>query len=316
MPKQRATRRPPPPKKTRPRSRGGTRIPPPRRAHRRRRTWLWVLGAAVLAGAGSLWAVRRDPSPAPEEAFVGGDLHSLVAAPGEAGRIYVGGHEAVSTSNDEGRTWDRVATLDGADAMGWAFLDGLVAVGGHPGLTVSTDGGRSFQRRNEGLPATDIHSLGGGGGRLFAASPAVGVLRSDDGGTTWEVVTDQVGQSFMGRILVDPSDLDHLVASDLAAGAVESRDGGRTWTVLGGVDGAMWVSWDPSDPAHQIVSGAAGMAVTTDGGSTWESLDVPSGASLAELSPTDGETIYAAVHDAPTVVMWVSVDGGRTWEPI
>ncbi|MGH2653346.1 MAG: WD40/YVTN/BNR-like repeat-containing protein [Actinomycetota bacterium] len=228
-------------------------------------------------------------------------------------RLFVGGHHGVASSTNGGKTWRPVDTLEGADAMGWAFSGERVLVGGHPGLFVSEDGGRSFERRNEGLPATDIHALGAADGVIYAASPQLGVFASLDGGRTWEVRTQEVGHSFMGGILVDPEDSDHVVAPDMSAGAVESTDGGRTWRALGGAPGAMWVSWEPEDTRHIVVSAMDQAAVTTDGGATWQPIDVPDGASLVEMSPDNPRTLYAAVHEGDAAVVWVSRDGGGTW---
>jgi photosystem II stability/assembly factor-like uncharacterized protein len=245
----------------------------------------------------------------------GGDLHSLVADPADPSRLFVGGHQAVAVSTDRGRTWKQVDSLENADAMGWAFMDDTVLVGGHPGLSVSTDGGRTFERRNGGLPATDIHALGAGGGVVYAASPQVGVFASTDGARTWDIHSPSAGQTFMGRILVDRDDPDHLMAPDMRSGVVESADGGRTWRSLGGVRGAMWVSWDPADPAHLVATGGGEWASSTDGGTTWADLAAPEGASLLELDPSDPRVVYAAIHDPRSgrVTIEVSRDGGRTW---
>jgi len=237
----------------------------------------------------------------------------LVADPANPARLFVGGHHGVASSANGGKTWRQVDTLEGADAMGWAFSGERVLVGGHPGLFVSEDGGRSFEHRNEGLPATDIHALGAADGVIYAASPQLGVFASLDGGRTWEVRTQDFGHSFMGGILVDPEDPDHVVAPDMQAGAVESTDGGRTWQALGGAPRAMWVSWDPHDTRHIVVSAMDQAAVSTDGGRTWKPLDVPEGASLVEMSPQNPRTLYAAAHIGETAVFWVSRDGGRTW---
>jgi photosystem II stability/assembly factor-like uncharacterized protein len=300
------------------------RRPARRPSDRRRRpptsgvsVWLWALVAVALAAAFAFWLTRDDGEGADErsKAFVGGDLHSLIVDPADPRTVYVGGHEAVSVSRDGGRTWERIPTLDDADAMGWAFIDGAVVVGGHPGLSVSEDGGRTFERRNEGLPATDIHSLGGAGETLYAASPAAGVLRSVDAGRTWAGLTSEVGQSFMGPILVDPTDPEHLVASDMSAGVAESRDGGRTWRALGGLQGTMWVSWDPGDPRHLIASGAGGAAESVDGGATWNRLDIPVGGLFVTMSPHDPRTLFAAGHEGSEAQLSVSRDGGATWGP-
>jgi photosystem II stability/assembly factor-like uncharacterized protein len=283
--------------------------------HRRRETWGWL---AALAAVGGLVAViflggGGGGSGSPDTPFVGGDLHSLVADPADPTRLFVGGHEGVAVSRDGGRTWRQVGSLDGADAMGWAFTEDAVLVGGHPGLFVSQDGGRTFEPRNEGLPATDVHALGAGGGIIYAASPQLGVFASTDGGRNWDVRTENVGQGFMGRIVVDSANPDHIIAPDMQNGAVESIDGGRTWRALGGVPGAMWVSWDPDDTAYVVVAAMGVAAETTNGGRTWHPLRVPAGASLVEMSPDDRGLLYAAALDGSTAVVWRSDDGGRSW---
>ena len=200
------------------------------RSPRAMRPWIAGVVATAIGGIVAFGLIGRGGGVgSAKEPFVGGDLHSLVVHPTRPATLYVGGHEGVAVSADGGATWEPLPTLRGADAMGWAFLGGRILVGGHPGLWVSDDGGRKFELRNAGLPATDIHALGAGGGVLYAASPQIGVFASTDGGRTWEVRTDRVGQGFMGRILVDPDDPEHVVAPDMGAGAVESTDGGRTW---------------------------------------------------------------------------------------
>jgi photosystem II stability/assembly factor-like uncharacterized protein len=273
---------------------------------------LAIVGVTALAIAVLRPGSDAGPS-SPGRPYVGGDLHSLAIAPTAPERLYVGGHDGVAVSTDGGRTWRQVESLTGADAMGWAFAEERVMVGGHPGLFVSVDGGRTFEQDNEGLLATDIHALGSGPGVIYAASPQLGVFASPDGGASWEVRSDQVGQGFMGTILVDPEDPEHLVAPDMEAGAVESRDGGRSWSVLGGAAGAMWVSWDPGDTDRIVVSGMGRAALTRDGGRNWEPLPVPAGASVVEVSPIDPNTLYAGVLEGTEAVVWVSRDGGRTW---
>lgn len=291
------------------------RRPPARRKasrrarHRRLVLPLLAAAAVVLWGVAQLGGGRREGTAS--RPFVGGDLHSLVADPQDPARVYLGGHEAVAVSTDGGKTWRRVATLDGADAMGWAFVDGRILVGGHPGLHVSEDGGKTFERRNRGLPSTDVHALGAGTSVIYAASPAAGVFASSDGGRTWKIRSAQFGQTFMGRILVDLRDEQHLIAPDMRAGVVESSDGGRRWRSLGGVEGAMWVSWDPSDPGHVVASGMGPAAESTDGGRTWSDLDVPEGGSLVEINPPS--VLFAGVHDGSQAEVRISRDGGRSW---
>jgi len=254
---------------------------------------------------------RAEPAASAASAgFVGGDFHSLVADPSTPGRLFVGGHQAVSVSTDGGRTWSRIDSLDDADAMGWAFTDAGAYVSGHPGISRSTDGARTFGQANDGLPDTDIHAFGAAGSVLYGAGPAVGVIASTDGGRTWTARSQQAGQSFFGRILVDADDDQHLVAADVRGGATESSDGGRTWRRLDGPPSAAWVS---RGGGSLYVSGPQGAARSVDGGTTFEPLDLPAGASLVEAGAFDPNVLYAGVHDGDSVQVWVSRDGGGRW---
>lgn len=283
--------------------------------YRKPQTWWWAAAGATAAGLVAfalLGGSGHEGGGSAEAPFVGGDLHSLVVDPDATDRLYVGGHEGVAVSANGG-IWRQVESLSGADAMGWAFAGDQVLVGGHPGLFVSEDGGRTFEMRNEGLPSTDVHALGAGRGVIYGASPAAGVFASTDDGKTWDLHTGEVGHSFMGRILVDPEDPDRLIATDMRAGAAESTDGGRTWRALGGVGGAMWVTWDPRNTDHLIVSGMGQAAESPDGGGSWRPVTVPQGASVIEMDPTDPAVLYAGALEGTDAMISVSRDGGASW---
>ncbi|CAN5440713.1 hypothetical protein BH10ACT2_BH10ACT2_21240 [soil metagenome] len=263
-----------------------------------------VIGACSNGSDGA-----ASQTPTNEGGVVGGDFHSLVADPLVAGRIYVGGHAAVAQSNDSGASWVPIGPLEHADAMGWSIIGSTIWVSGHPGLTLSLDGGVTFEARNEGLPDTDVHAFGAAGDILYAAGPALGVAVSVDGGTTWATASSGVGQAFFGRILVDPADLQHLVAADVQQGVMQSIDGGQTWSALG-TQPASWVS-SGDGLATIYASGGPTAQRSTDGGVTWQSLTLPAGASLVEAG-TDG-ALYSGVHDGNAVTVWFSANDGTTW---
>ena len=287
----------------------------------RRYTWLpWLVGIGVVAVVVVALRSGGTDAPAPGESVsnpvVGADLHSLVVDPSDPNTIYIGSHQGVSVSNDGGDTWEVIETLNGADAMGWAFTDDAILVGGHPGISVSTDDGETFEARNGGLPSTDVHALGAGKRVIYAGLAGAGTFASTDRGTSWEPRSEEVGGAFMGRIVVDPNDDDHVLAPDMQGGAMESSDGGRSWRPLGGVPAAMWVTWDGSDTDHIVATTQGAAAETTDGGDTWDALDIPEGASIVEFSPDDPEVLYAAVLEDPIARVFVSRDGGTRWEQL
>ena len=295
-------------------SRSAKKPPPP---WYQRYTWLpWLMGVGIVAIV--MFALRSGgtEATAPGESVarpvVGDDLHSLAVDPNDPDTLYIGSHQGVSVSTDGGANWEVIESLDGVDAMGWAFTDVAILVGGHPGLSVSTDGGKSFEPGNDGLPSTDVHALGAGADVIYAGLAGAGTYASTDGGATWEARSKEFGPAFMGRIQVDPTDDDHILAPDMSSGAIESTDGGRTWAPLGTGQGAMWVSWN-KDAGHIIVTTPGSAVESLDGGETWDSLDVPRGASIVEFSPHEPDVLYAAVLEAPEASVYVSEDGGDTW---
>lgn len=304
----------------RPKTRAGGRTKNAERrrdAQRRKSVQRWSLVSLVATVLTVIVFLSTRPEPPGKpatSALTGGDFHSLVVDPENPNRIFAGGHTAVSVSTDRGRTWREVGSLKDADAMGWAFSGGKIFVGGHPGISISDDGGKTFKRHNQGLPATDIHSLGAGVGVIYAGSPQAGFIASTDGGMKWEVRSEQAGRSFMGHIVVDPRDIRHIFAPDMAGGVAESADGGRSWRDLGGVQGAIWVSLDPKEPQHLIASGGGRAAESVDAGHTWRRLDLPGSTTIVEFSTKDSQTLYAGSHDGERASVEVSRDGGKTWQ--
>lgn len=287
-----------------------------RRAEQRRRLIRGgVIAVAVLVVVGVVaYLATRGDDPGGEASAsaptVGGDLHTVTSI---GGALFVGGHAAVAVSHDDGRTWQQVDSLAGADAMGWAVTPDAILVGGHPGLFRSTDDGSTFAQVSD-AGVTDVHALGGAGETVYLASPQAGLLVSTDGGKNWEVRNAEAGRSFMGTILVDPRDSQRLIAPDMAGGLALSPDGGSSWESLGGPMGAMAADWNPTDTDQIVAVGMDSAARSTDGGATWEDLDVPEGTSAIAYAD-DGKSLIAGVLQGEQAVTYRSTDGGSTWTP-
>lgn len=207
------------------------------------------------------------------------------------GRLFVGGHDGVAASTDNG-TWVQVASLRGADAMGWAASAEEILVGGHAGLFRSTDGGLSITKADGLGQVSDIHALGAAEHSVSLASPQAGLLVSNDGGRIWTSLNASGGMDSWARSWSTPNNQNRLVASDMLNGVVTSSGGGRTWTALGGPDGTMSVAWDHTDIQRIVAVGMAGGAISNDGGRTWAGLQLPQGTSAVAFSE-DGTTLYA-----------------------
>ena len=176
----------------------------------------------------------------------------------------------------------------------------------------------------DGGYAAEIAVAAGSGRRVFASAYETGrfngLYRSDDGGESWERVSDTPGPDYIIVLEPDPHDPDRLLVATLHAGFTgatiflfRSVDAGQTWTHVHGqyLVGSCHVTFDPVTPGIVYVSyGSQFPSLTVyrsdDGGATFGALAAPfSGARLAVAA--DGSVVAAS--DA----VWVSHNRGVTW---
>lgn len=244
------------------------------------------------------------------QAFVGGDLHALNVL---GDRLYVSGHEGAGVSMNGGASWQAIASLKNTDVMAWSKTTNGLLVGGHPGLFRSTDDGATFAKVTFYSEVSDVHAIGASGDTAYLASPQIGFLASTDGGVNWLLRNAQVGQSFMGSMLVDPANSQRVIAPDMQAGLVTSNDGGLTWRALGAAIGAMSVTWNPLNTKQIAAIGMEGGVISNDDGATWKQLSLPQGSSAVAYS-SDGQKLYVATLVGVNAQISVSTDEGASWK--
>lgn len=152
-------------------------------------------------------------------------LHTIVGAPDDPDRIWVGISAAgVFATEDGGRTWDQRNRRSNAPTNAEPDIFGVPAdeLGGCVHNMVRA-------------PAN------GGGGDLLYQQNHHGVFRSRDGGRSWDEITDGLPSHFGFPIAVHPRDPQTLwvlpltedegrFPPDNAAAVWTSRDGGESWT--------------------------------------------------------------------------------------
>lgn len=291
----------------------------------RRREWLlWLAAAApfVLAGAlGLAFVANRDggstPSPPAASTLPATpDYHSLLVAPADPNRIWLGSHVGLHESTDGGRSWTE-AGLSGQDAMNLAQEPGgskTVWSAGHNVLAKSTDGGESWADvRPAGLPSLDVHGFATDPRNektLWAAVAGEGLFRSTDGGQAFSLVSRQVGPGVMA-LGVSPAG--RVLAGDMQQGLMASSDEGQTWTqVL--PEGLMGLAINPRMPTRVLATGQSGVWLSVDGGTTWRIVQpMAQGSGPVAWAPSAPKTAYAVGFDR---MLYKTSDLGASWRPV
>ena len=186
--------------------------------------------------------------------------------------------------------------------------------------------------------------------RAFAGAAEGGVLRTTNGGTTWESIFDEQPVLSVGALTLDPNDPDVIYVGTGEVnpgggsvayggqGVFRSTDGGDTWAPLGleesGSIGRIRV--DPQDSSRIFVgamgtlwsrSETRGVYRTTNGGATWDRvLYVADDTGCVDLiqRPDDPDVLYAAMWErlrqpesydyaGPNCAIHRTTDGGDTW---
>jgi len=191
---------------------------------------------------------------------------------------------AIWRTTDAGKTWTRLAGsgLPNNPIIGRIGLDicrskpnvvfAQIEVGpsGGTGAGVNDDGTlvQPGQRGGGG---------GGGGGRGGQQAPPdpnkSGVWRSDDGGKTWQFLTNNNNRPmYYSQIRVDPNN-DQIVYT-MGASAYKSTDGGKTFRTMGGEGHGDHHAFliDPRNSSHLLIGNDGGLDFSYDQGDTWEDI--------------------------------------------
>ncbi|MBW3537151.1 MAG: glycosyl hydrolase [Actinobacteria bacterium] len=164
----------------------------------------------------------------------------------------------------------------------WALSSG----GPDSGLWRSVDGGESWEELTDkpGFPQALLGRIGvcaapSRPSRVWALVEAAddkgGVYRSEDGGESWERISED--KSIQGRpwyyshIVPDPQDADTLYSMNF--GFHRSTDGGKTWDQIAtphGDNHDLWI--DPANPKRMIEGNDGGACVSFNGGETFSTI--------------------------------------------
>ena len=311
-------------KKARPAKKGRAVQGPTRHQPGSSRHWGWALdGAAAVAAIAVIVGVAVTRSnggsgtPTTPEVAVGlpdtPHYHSLMVSPTNANALLLGTHYGLFRSTDGGRTWASDA-LGGQDAMNLVRPGGQTLwVAGHMVLAKSVDGGKTWRDvRPTGLPGLDVHGFAAdprNSRTLYAAIAGTGLYRSTDGGSSFSVVSTDVGPAVMALAVMRDG---RILAGDMQQGLMISRDGGRTWARNLRAQ-LMGLALNPTDPKRILASGP-GVSLSTNGGGNWKRvLDIPDGGGPVAWSQSNPRIAYVVGFDR---TLYRSTDSGQTWSAV
>ncbi len=294
--------------------------------------------AALVVQKGESWQVQ---------AHLGGMGAEAAAADGQ--RLYVGTESnGLFRSTDGGQKW-QATPFPAERASALATQGGVLYAGSGPStFWRSEDGGDSWQEMKAMLdlpsagewsfpPQPDTHHVRwiepdpNERGKLYVAIEAGALLRTTDGGETWQdrvrsgpfdTHTAATQRSALGRV--------YSAAGD---GYYESSDGGESWRRM--MDGLghrylVGVAVDAGDAQTVVVSAASGPGLSyhprraeayvyrKSGGGPFESamegLPAAQGTVASRLAadPEAEGVFYAANNHG----LFRSTDGGRSWAPL
>jgi len=160
------------------------------------------------------------------------------------------------------------------------------------------------------LRATGPDQLLGSGhpDKLGTLPNFLGLIRSDDGGKTWEAVA-RMADADLHKIILRH---DQLYAFDAVLSAMLiSDDGGKTFKEAFTPRGLIIdFEVDPANPDRIVASTEDEVFRTEDGGESWRPL---APADAARFAWPDAKTLYRATKDG---TFSVSADGGTRWEDV
>jgi photosystem II stability/assembly factor-like uncharacterized protein len=250
-------------------------------------------------------------------------------------------------SSDGGDTWRMVFRHPGANASDFRQRHGFKAIAfspSHPaivyagmrresrnidegladpsfGVYKSADGGLTWHEANDTQIANqNINVLvvdPGNSDVVYAGTVRKGVLKTLNGGASWQPMNHGLQVLDIRALAVDPHDPQVVYAGAESGGICKSVDGGTSWAAASnGMDPQAAIRSIAVDPTNsQTIYTAdlrAGVYCSSDGGSTWTKMNegLRTRAVMALGISSDGKVLYAATEGEGVFRLDLAAPGG------
>jgi len=283
----------------------------------------------------------------------GKDLRAVAVDPLNPKKIFIGSAKGVFVSSDGGKEWvncldlssskkDIPAELSAAQkpaveslqAAGKAGeISGVTALAVDPanpqkifagsvdGLYLCTDGGKSWTKADGALKGLSLVPLSiaidpSNPDMVYTGTLNQAVLKSRDGGKTWQPVEVAVGEKTVTAVAVHPFD-SKVVYAGTPDGVFKSKNGGSSWErVFSQPKAAQSVSVDLVNPEIVYLGTSSGVYKSVDGGASWKEIGsdllAKKNVKKVAVAPSGSRALYVATTDG----VYASADGGTKWQDI
>ncbi len=222
-----------------------------------------------------------------------------------------------SAAKSPSGNWENLGPFNIPNAKGYQGLGRLNAIAFHPtdpdiiyagapagGLWMTDDGGGNWVSYCDGLPTLGVSSIAidytdpdviymGTGDRDAGDAAGIGVLKSTDGGLTWNNANSGISNLTVGRMIIHPTDHNKLYIAS-TGGIYITTDGAQTWTQQ--ISGNFKeVVFKVDDPNTLFASKSGDFWKTTDGGSNWVKITnglVSSSRAVIAVTPANPDVVY------------------------
>ncbi len=195
------------------------------------------------------------------------------------------------------------------------------------GLWITTDGGESWVSHTDDLPTLGVSAIIvdhsspmtvyiGTGDRDAGDAPGMGVMKSEDGGVTFEMASDGMGNVTVGMMIQHPDD-NQMILAATSGGVFKTTDGGANWYQTRGGN-FKDIVFKVDDPSIIFATADGSFYRSEDTGETWTNIDGDfqgSTRGVIGITPANPEVVYfhtvtGSVYNAT----YRSNDAGLTFE--
>jgi len=152
---------------------------------------------------------------------------------------------------------------------------------------------------------------------LWAATED-GLLKSSDGGSTWNRSDQGSGRYLLKTVAIDPRDGKRMIAGAGGDGIFVSSDGGASWSASSTGLAAGWVERLWGDPRSNVLFAQLSTALYRRDGAAWSEVTDPF--TTGEVPDLDGFVFDAAnpqtIYALDTSEYWLSSDGGKRFTKV